>query len=280
MGIVRALTKPSNRYLRWFIAVNVCCINLLVSTLRSFSVIISCMQDDASVNVGVVHKERKEKKTSGIEINQRPKWTYAQRHVFHCVFFWHKPFQCYSYVRSNRRHYPHHFPDLWPQMRYPNRHCQTMNQFFYNFADLNAAKNPNDTNNNMIHLYCGTFDRMAFRFRIHSHRIHSVGPCNQPDTGIARALRISRCCDTVIYKLLQRNKEHENKALTCPILTGMQIQYSVKWKSTLILEMKCCFKQRIVSGLRFVQPWEFLLILVHPGQQLYMVCPIRLDAIS
>lgn len=38
------LTKPSNRYFRWFTAVNVWCINLFVSTLRFFSVIMSYLR--------------------------------------------------------------------------------------------------------------------------------------------------------------------------------------------------------------------------------------------
>lgn len=43
----------------------------------------------------------------------------------------------------------------------------------------------------------------------------------------------------------------------------------------------CQFSNRKCNGcLRFVQPCEFLLIFVHPGQQLYIVCPNRLDVIS
>lgn len=132
-----------------------------------------------------------------------------------CMCFWHKPFQCYSYVRPNCCHYPHHFPNLWPQMRYPNRRCQMMYQFFYNFADPNAPESPNGTNSNMIHPCCGTFDRMVFLFHIHLHRIHNDDLCTRPDTDIVRVLRICHCCDTVSYKLLKKQvRNHNNEVQT------------------------------------------------------------------
>lgn len=117
-----------------------------------------------------------------------------------------KPFQCYSYVWPNCRHYPHHFLNLWPQMRCPNHRCQMMNQFSYNFVDPNAVKNPNGTYNRMIRPYCSTFDRMVFPFRIHLYRIHNDDPYSRQYTDIVRALRIFHYCDTVIYKLLKKKE--------------------------------------------------------------------------
>lgn len=116
-------------------------------------------------------------------------------------YFWHEPFQYYSYVWPYHR-CPHHFPSLLPQTPYRYRHCQTMYRFSCNFDDPIAKWSPIGKCNRMILRYCSTFDHMAYPFCIRLYPIHSVVRCIRLDTRTIPASHIFHYFCTVFCKWL------------------------------------------------------------------------------